>query len=128
MTTPTPTDSGIVTDMGLLARANVIVERLMDLEDKPYFSGGRGPSPVHEIRALILALTRTLADERKRIGELEAAATAHHGAAEMVIALHRLSRVAEIDEAAETAAAAEYRDAKARLLASLSQRPTEGEG
>ena len=44
---------------GLVAETQRIIESLMDLEDKPYFTNGRGPSPVHEIRALIEALQRS---------------------------------------------------------------------
>ena len=37
----------------LVTRSAQAVERLMDLEDKPYFTNGRGPSPVYEIRSVI---------------------------------------------------------------------------
>jgi hypothetical protein len=53
--TPSNAKDDAVEAVALRERASKAVEMLMRLEDTPYFSGGRGPSPVHELRAVIEA-------------------------------------------------------------------------
>ncbi len=117
----TPTDSGIVTDGGLVKNARAILAKhlrhLNDAKGADEMERGdwdRGA----DMKALVEVL-RTLAHERKRIGELEAAAnTALGNIMNVRIGLEtgtkKLDAINDLDQAA------------IRLRASLSQRPTDG--
>ncbi len=66
----TPTDSGIVTDEGLVERVAIAIRDLSQGEGFDYMDFCRDAARAAIEATGILALTRTLADERKRIGEL----------------------------------------------------------
>lgn len=75
-----------MTNQQPLVERERIVARLMDLEGKPYFTDGRGPSPVHEIRELIESdadtITRLTAERdalRGALRELETHVLGRHG-------------------------------------------------
>ncbi len=110
------TDSGIVTDEGLAVVVDRVNSRL-----KEHASCG---CPILVEQADLRALTRTLADERKRVGEVA------HEATFLIARINELDWCGDLDSfAREWSGHVDPPLSRlTKALASLSQRPTEGEG